>query len=74
LLFHISWNRDSLLLPEYAKGEEVMLLHLNPGNYYEWWSGFHLSSEYAQSPYPDHRNLLAHCPAAQIDLQVAKDN
>jgi hypothetical protein len=25
LLFHISWNRSPLLLPEYSKGEEVML-------------------------------------------------
>jgi hypothetical protein len=74
LLFHISWNRDSLLVPEYHKSEEVVLLHLNPGNYYEWWSGFHLSSEYKQSPRPDHRALLAHCPAAQIDLLVNNKN
>jgi hypothetical protein len=74
LLFHISWNRDSLLLPDYAKGEEVLLLHLNPGNYFEWWSGFHLSSEYAKTLNPDHRNLLAHCATEQIDLQIAKDN
>jgi len=74
LLFHISWNRDSLLLSEYAKGEEVSLLHINPGNYHEWWSGFHLSSEYGQSPHPDHRNLLVHCPSANINLLVARDN
>ena len=47
LLFHISWNRDSLLLPEYPKGEEVALIHVKPGSYYEWYSGFHLASEYA---------------------------
>jgi hypothetical protein len=74
LLFHISWNRDSLLLPSTSRGEEVMLLHLNPGNYYEWWSGFHLTSEYAQSAHVDHRRLLVRSPSAQIDLQVAKDN
>jgi hypothetical protein len=74
LLFHISWNRDSMLLPDYAKGEEVMLLHLRPGNYHEWWSGFHLSSEYVKSSRPDHRTLLAHCPSAQIDLQVPRNN
>ena len=74
LLFHISWNRDSILLPSYPKGEEVTLLHLNRGNYYEWWAGFHLTSEYARLPKPDHHTLLVHCPAAQIDLDVVKDN
>jgi hypothetical protein len=74
LLFHISWNRDVLFLPEYAKGEEVMLLHINTRFNFEWWSGFHLASEYAQSPNPDHRTLLAHCPSSKIDLQIAKDN
>ncbi len=73
LLFHISWNRDSLLLPEYSKGEEVALIHVKPGSYYEWWSGFHLSSEYARSPHPDHRTALAACPSAKIDMQL-KDN
>ena len=58
LLFHISWNREPLLLPEYGKGEEVMLVHANAGGYYEWISGFHLSSEYAKSFHPDHRNYL----------------
>jgi hypothetical protein len=70
LLFHISWNRDTILLPEYPKGEEVMLLHAKPGSYYQWWSGFHLSSEYAQSPHPDHRTLTATCPSARIDMQL----
>jgi hypothetical protein len=73
LLFHISWNRDSLLLPEYSKGEEVALIHVKPGSYYEWWSGFHLSSEYAQSPHPDHRTSIAACPSTMIDMQL-KDN
>ncbi len=74
LLFHISWNRDSLLLPYEAKDEEVMLLHLNPGAYFEWWSGFHLAAEYAKSRHPEHRELLAHSEATDIDLQVANDN
>ncbi len=75
LLFHISWNRDSLLLPFYnPRGEEVTLLHMKTGNYYEWWSGFHLKAEYAKSPRPDHRTLMVHCPTAQIDLQVTKSN
>jgi hypothetical protein len=74
LLFHISWNRDSLLLPYEAKDEEVMLLHLNPGAYFEWWSGFHLAAEYAKSRHPEHRELQAHSEATSIDLQVANDN
>jgi hypothetical protein len=73
LLFHISWNRDSLLLPEYSKGEEVALIHVKPGSYFEWWSGFHLSSEYARSLHPDHRTTIAACPSAKIDMQL-KDN
>jgi hypothetical protein len=74
LLFHISWNRDMLVMPAVSKGEEIILLRLNPGQYYEWWSGFHLSSEYKQSPHPDHRTLHVRCPEAQIDLNVSKDN
>lgn len=74
LLFHISWNRDPLLFPGEAKGEEVLLVHINPGFYHEWWSGFHLSAEYATTHHPDHRELLAHSVATTIDLQVADDN
>jgi len=74
LIYQVSWNRDSLLLPDFAKGEEVMLLHYNRGNYFEWWSGFHLAEEYARTPRPDHRTLLAHCRQARIDAEVAKDN
>jgi hypothetical protein len=74
LIYEVSWNRDSLLLPDLAKGEEVMLLHYNRGNYFEWWSGFHLAEEYARTPQPDHRTLLAHCRQARIDAEVAKDN
>ncbi|MBN2318911.1 MAG: hypothetical protein JXR49_07530 [Acidobacteria bacterium] len=70
LLFHISWNRDSLLLPDSSKGEEVILLHLNPGDYYEWMSGFHLASEYAETSRPDHNRSLVHCSSMDIDLSV----
>jgi len=73
LLFHISWNRDSLLLPLVRMSDEVLLLHLNPGSYYEWWSGFHLSHEYKASSYPDHRDSHVHCPKASIDLEVARN-
>jgi hypothetical protein len=74
LIYQVSWNRDSLLLPDFAKGEEVMLLHYNRSNYYEWWSGFHLAEEYARTPRPDHHTLLVHCRQARIDAEVAKDN
>ena len=70
LLLHISWNRDPLLLPHTTISDEVMLLHVNPGDYYEWWSGFHLSEEYEDSPYPNHRDLRVHCSDAKIDLEV----
>jgi hypothetical protein len=75
LLFNISWNRDSLFLPEYANDEEVMLLHTNDSKTgYEWYAGFHLGHEYAQSQHPEHRSLLAHCTSEKIDLLVAKNN
>jgi hypothetical protein len=72
LLFHISWNRDSLLFPWTSMGDEVFLLHLRPGDYTEWWSGFHLSSEYAKSRHPDHRDLYVRSPFTKIDLQIGK--
>ncbi len=74
LIFHISWNRDSLLLPQTSMNDEVMLLHVNPGDYFEWWSGFHLSHEYETSPYPNHRDLHVHCPEAQIHLDIPKSD
>lgn len=73
LLFHISWNRDSLLMPGTSNDEEVTLLHYNLGDYYEWWSGFHLREEYARTPHPEHRRLLAHCRQERIEAQVGKD-
>jgi hypothetical protein len=74
LMFQISWNRDPLLLPGIGNDEEVMLLHYNRGNYFEWWSGFHLAAEYARSPHPEHRKLLATCRREMIDAEVTKDN
>jgi hypothetical protein len=73
LLFHISWNRDPLLLLHTRVSDEVILLHVNPGDYFEWWSGFRLSHEYEISPYPDPRDLHVHSPEARIDLEVAKN-
>jgi hypothetical protein len=74
LLFQISWNRPSILLPYENIGDEVMLLHINRNGYYEWMAGFHLADEYASSPHPDHRTLLAHCLQETVDLDVSKDN
>jgi hypothetical protein len=73
LLFHISWNRDALLFPWTSMSDEVLLLHLRPGDYTEWWSGFHLSSEYVNARHPDHRDLHVRSPFTKIDLQVGKD-
>lgn len=74
LLFHISWNRDPLLTPAYAKGEEIMLLHLSSKEEFEWWAGYHLASEYSQSAHPDHRSHQADCVNERIDLQIGKGN
>jgi hypothetical protein len=74
LLFHISWNRDPVLMPEINNAEEVVLVHVNRGSYFEWWAGFHLADEYAKSPHPDHRTLLAHCSSEAIDAEVSNDN
>jgi hypothetical protein len=74
LLFEISWNRDLTLLPFFASDEEVMLMRYKSGEYWEWWSGFHLKDEYAHNPHPEHRTLLAHCRDEHIDAEVGKDN
>jgi hypothetical protein len=66
LVYHVSWNRDPILLPGFNNDEEVMLLHYNRDNYYEWWSGFHLAEEYEKNPHPEHRALLARCPRQTI--------
>jgi hypothetical protein len=60
LIYLISWNRDSLLLPYLANDEEVMLIHYNRDEYFEWWAGFHRTEEYAHTAWPEHRTLLAH--------------
>ena len=74
LLYHISWNRDALVLPDFSNDEEVMLLHYKRGEYFEWWAGYHLAEEYAHSPRPEHRTLLAHCRQEHIEAEVGKDN
>ncbi len=74
LLYHISWNRDPLLLPGFANDEEVMLIHYNRNEYFEWWAGFHRSEEYAHTAWPEHRTLLAHCRQENIDAEIGKDN
>jgi hypothetical protein len=74
LIFQISWNRDSLLLPDIGNDEEVLLLHYWRNNYFEWWSGFHLAEEYARSAHPEHRKLLATCRRETIEAEVTKDN
>ena len=74
LFYHISWNRDPILLPGFGTDEEVMLVHYKHGQYFEWWSGFHLSEEYAKAPPPEHRQLLAHCLKERIEAEVSKSN
>jgi hypothetical protein len=74
LLYQISWDRDSLLLPDSSNDEEVMLIHYNRDQYSEWWAGFHRAEEYASTPWPEHRTLLAHCRQENIDAEVAKNN
>ncbi|PYV03172.1 MAG: hypothetical protein DMG26_09955 [Acidobacteria bacterium] len=74
LLYQISWNRDPLLLPRFSSDEEVMLVRRKRGEYFEWWSGFHLAEEYARTPHPEHRTLLAHCREERIDAEVSKSN
>ena len=74
LLFEISWNRDTITFPFFAKDEEVMLVRYKAGQYSEWWSGFHLKDEYARTPHPEHRTLLAHASDEHIEAEVSKDN
>ena len=74
LLYHISWNRDPLFLPEFSNDEEVQLIHYNLNNYYEWWAGFHLGEEYRATTRPEHRKLLAHCRSEKIDAEISNSN
>ncbi|MBZ5566053.1 MAG: hypothetical protein LAP13_27000 [Acidobacteriia bacterium] len=74
LLYQISWNRDSLVLPEFSNDEEVSLIHYKLNEYTEWWGGFHPAEEYARNPRPEHRALLAHCSKEQLDAEIASDN
>ncbi|MGH9434124.1 MAG: M1 family aminopeptidase, partial [Terriglobia bacterium] len=74
LLFHISWNREPILLPMFRRDEEVMLLHYVRNGYYEWWAGYHLSAEYAHTPHPDHSLQADHCQNEEIDADISKDH
>ncbi len=74
MIYQVSWNRDSLPLPYFANDEEVMLLHYNRDDYFEWVAGFHLAEEYAQSAWPEHRTLIAHCRAETIEADIGKDS
>jgi hypothetical protein len=74
LLFQISWNRPSFLLPNFASGDEVMLIHYSVGGYSELWSGFHLASEYASNSHPDHSLQYLHCAQEAIDADISKEN
>ncbi|HMD86849.1 MAG TPA: M1 family aminopeptidase [Terriglobia bacterium] len=74
LIYQISWNRDNSLLPDLANDEEVMLIHYNRDQYFEWWAGFHRAEEYANAAWPEHRTLLAHCRQENVDARIAKDN
>jgi hypothetical protein len=74
LLYHISWNRDPLFLPEFSNDEEVQLIHYNLNNYSEWWAGFHLGDEYRATTRPEHRKLLAHCWNEKIDAEISNSN
>ena len=74
LLYQVSWNRDSLLLPDFSNDEEVLLLHYNRNEYYEFMAGFHRADEYAHTAWPEHRALLAHCREESIDAEIDKGN
>ena len=74
LLYEISGNRDSILMPFFATDEEVKLIRYKLNEYSEWWSGFHLKNEYARNPHPEHRYLLAHCSDEHIEAEISKDN
>jgi hypothetical protein len=74
LLYQVSWNRDSLLLPELNNDEEVMLIHYNRNEYFDWVAGFHRAEEYARTAWPEHRMLLAHCKQENIEAEIGKDN
>lgn len=74
LIYHISWNRDPLFLPETSNDEEVQLIHYKLKEYFEWWAGFHVGEEYRQTMHPEHRKLLAHGLKEKIDADITKIN
>ncbi|HEX5413943.1 MAG TPA: M1 family aminopeptidase [Terriglobia bacterium] len=70
LLFVISWNRPTPVLPSLANDEEETLIHYDRGSYWEWWAGFHISSEYVKSPWPEHLTRLGHCSKESIEAVI----
>jgi Peptidase family M1 domain len=74
LLYQVSWNRDGIFFPMFASDDEVALMHWRPGEYSEWWAGFHLAECYARDPHPEHRKLLAHTADETIDADVTQGN
>ncbi|MGH9438843.1 MAG: M1 family aminopeptidase, partial [Terriglobia bacterium] len=74
LLYQISWNRPSILLPMLNNDEEVMLLRYKTGEYSEWWAGFHLKAEYGGHAHPAHSMLIAHCENDSISADISKSN
>lgn len=72
LLFVISWNRPTFVLPSLANDEQVALIHYAVGRYWEWWAGFHLTSEYAKTAHPVDPTLVAHCSNETIDAVINK--
>jgi Peptidase family M1 domain len=74
LLYQISWNRPSILLPDLPNDEEVMLLHYKTNNYYEWWAGYHVSSEYQNTLFPERPFLPAHCAQETLWTTISPQN
>jgi hypothetical protein len=74
LLYHVSWNRDPVVLPGFATDEEVILVHYQRDNYYEWWGGFHREDEYRRSAFPEHRALVARCHRERLEAEISPDN
>lgn len=75
LLYQISWNRPSILLPHEPNVGQVMLLHYKLGEYYEWWAGFRLNSDYTGGAQPPERTtLVAHCGEENISANISASN
>lgn len=74
LLYQISWNRPSILLPTLANDEGVMLLHYKLNDYFEWWAGFHVGAANASGAQPEAGDLIAHCAQETISADISNSN